>query len=681
MANRIILDAFPYVTPPDSEGWAGNILFRGPVNWNSFSNLVNPDPVYGHPITSSSSGLDPLLSNHHVSCWFGIQGVNSEFIESLGEDLVCSVSFDLVKIYKIRQKSVNNTVSPVEVCYNESEIEEIEHITLSFDVTDSNSYLAPYNDYCGAFFDFHYKTWKELELIPCLASFTSTSKSFISYNTAFKNYSATWNKKSSCQDLRSSNNTQEVLLTFNGSYAPVKLSIDIPDPQVSYQHREVLNLSSTPLNLSVLVQNMYFNSFDRVTARFLDNSVRGSGIINIYGKVQFYRNEFVGLVGELVNALDNSQIQEYLLFQLLFDDYCCKSPSGWSDNFSGMPPISTGLGSLSYDDLLNDYDYTVFEITRIEFKGFEALVNHCCDDSDCAETPDDIQIDEGKIGGIDMTDISCICDNLAQLNTRVNSFVSLFEELLAEQKGIGLTFGDSKTLLGSLVNFTGMSNELLGSLVTIVNGKEMSPQITVEAPDVTVNPQITVEPCSPVVTNPVNNITVTPSTAEINVEPCSPIVQVTNPVNNITVTPSTAEITVEAPDVTVNPQITVEPCSPVVTNPVNNITVTPSTAAINVEPCQPIINNVLPESINVEDSALSEKLEELFKTGDDTITDVFNDTLKTTYNGVDGEEITEGLTDVIRKKQDTNVVECIVEPVNMAYQGYGKYVDKDMLSQ
>ena len=121
----------------------------------------------------------------------------------------------------------------------------------------------------------------------------------------------------------------------------------------------------------------------------------------------------------------------------------------------------------------------------------------------------------------------------------------------------------------------------------------------------------------------------------VDVEPCSPVV--TNPVNNITVTPSTVD--------NIN-QITVEPCSPVVTNPVNNITVTPS-------------------SCELDNSDLIDKLDDLFTT---EIVD-------------DGEVVKKDITDIIKDKQCENVFECIVEPVNMAYEGYGKYVDKDLLDE
>ena len=144
------------------------------------------------------------------------------------------------------------------------------------------------------------------------------------------------------------------------------------------------------------------------------------------------------------------------------------------------------------------------------------------------------------------------------------------------------------------------------------------------------------------------------------VEPCSP----------------TIEVNASAP------QITIEPCSPVVqvTNPVNNINVQSAVPDITVAPCQPTIQNVINEGdVNVDTDSLADKLDELFKKDDDTITDIVDEALHVTYQNDKGEVVTDNITEVIKNKEDTNVFECIVEPVNMAYEGYGKYVSKDML--
>ena len=127
----------------------------------------------------------------------------------------------------------------------------------------------------------------------------------------------------------------------------------------------------------------------------------------------------------------------------------------------------------------------------------------------------------GQTGGGSSGD-DCICDYLLQIKLTLEGKLTMINDsLVAIKEAIQALRLECNTTV-----------------------QPSTAQINVQAPQVTVTPEINVAPCQPVVTNPVNNITV---------EPCQPIV--TNPVNQITVTPSTAQIT--------NP-VTVQPCSPVV---------------------------------------------------------------------------------------------------------------------
>ena len=81
------------------------------------------------------------------------------------------------------------------------------------------------------------------------------------------------------------------------------------------------------------------------------------------------------------------------------------------------------------------------------------------------------------------------------------------------------------------------------------------------------------------------------------VQPCSPVVEITNPVNNITVSPSTVD--------NIN-QITVTPCQPIVTNPVNNITVEPSSCEIDLSN----LETILEDSLNHDNKSISAILDD-----------------------------------------------------------------------
>lgn len=128
-------------------------------------------------------------------------------------------------------------------------------------------------------------------------------------------------------------------------------------------------------------------------------------------------------------------------------------------------------------------------------------------------------------GGSSGSDDDCVCEWLELIKSTLERKLTMINDslLLIKSAIEGLTLECNTTVQPSTA------------------------QVQVSAPQVTVTPQITVEPCQPIVTNPVNNITV---------EPCSPVV--TNPVNNVTVQPASPAVN----------NITVEPCSPVV-NPTN----------------------------------------------------------------------------------------------------------------
>lgn len=372
---------------------------------------------------------------------------------------------------------------------------------------------------------------------------------------------------SECKDLRSSLVTSEFLITLNGR------NIEMEQESVHYrlliqpdsQHASgTISLSSTDGIYSS------FHKYDGASVRMLDDvCCHGAGYVEIYGDVEIVGWGISEVADVLIPVPRSLSRQNVLLLRANFYDECCCYATGYSDEITDL--INNFMeGYSSYDSKTEIL--SAITPKSIKWSGFERLTDFCCDDSDCTQINDyeyRIEIPESSSGGGDSVDITCICDNLSLINSTLSAFRT-----------------DNKNALGS-INSTlsqlniDFDNACICDNLEGIKGSIDDVKEAIDNKELSVNNDITVQPCTPIVTNPVNNVTVQPS----------------------------------------NPTINVQPCSPVVTNPVNNITVQPSNPTITVEPCTPTIQN----NVQTDVQDIVDKMDELFKSDDKTITDIIKD--------------------------------------------------------
>lgn len=379
----------------------------------------------------------------------------------------------------------------------------------------------------------------------------------------------------------------------------------------SFNLSDYQNLSLSSHGISGLFNSIIMgNTPVRVAYKLLDNTcVYGDGIVSIKGILQGQTYSPEEVSGRLGIKIDDV-LGDCIIGQASFVT-CCNYPDSYSSNISEV-----------LEEITSDVDGSMFmlKIGDVEVTGFECLESFCCDDSDCPlEEEQEITIPPlipGSGGGGVNVDISCICDNLLLLKSGLENKLDGIKNSI-DNLSIDLEVPDC------------ICDNLEG-IKEAIEDKEL--EVTVEPPNVNVNPQITVEPCEP------PNVTVNP---QINVQPSQPPNVTVNPPDITVQSPS---VSVEAPNVTVTPQITVEPCSPVVTQPVNNITVTPATVDIN-------------QDINLEGLECDgESLACIIKKG-----------LIHNVNKGDGNIEKQGLAQIAYEKDLNPINETIVEPCDYTY--------------
>ena len=464
-----------------------------------------------------------------------------------------------------------------------------------------------------------------------------TTNQYTKFYTIFVDeVSLVGNQPSDCDDLRTSDDTQTLHFVISDGVSNVQ-TFDVSFNLSDGANQEIGLLSPVLSDSAFNALLNVWNSQTGCTARcqFTGGTVRSSCTVKlvckVYGQsckvapsllppfVQLDLSEYGG-----VSAIDRN------LLVANFDP-CQDTAISYSEDVTSF-----------IEGLKQDEDFTVgfsfIQVVpyKVVIENCTALNDYCCDDDDSVPADDEslggytkplIQGYGGgsSSGGGDNVDITCICTALSNINTTLSAFASANEAAL----------GDINSTLSNL-NIDYDNECICNNLENVVDGlSAIKDSIDDKELSVTNSPTINVAPCQPIVTNPVNNITVTPSTA-----------QITNPV-------------------------TVQPCQPIVTNPVNNITVTPSTADVNVnidnsgiESALSNINSNLSgqnDSLTCDDKGLACILKEALNTSD-LVSESVSDVIKNALNTSDNES--EGLTDVIKNKDFGSNIDVEVSPAD-----------------
>lgn len=441
----------------------------------------------------------------------------------------------------------------------------------------------------------------------------------------------------SCDDSRTSDDTQTLHFVISDGVSNAQ-TFDVSFNLSDGANQEIGLLSPVLSDSAFNALLNVWNSQTGCTARcqFISGTVRSSCrvklVCKVYGQscqvspslvppfVQLQLSEYGG-----VNAIDRN---------LLIADFdpCQDTAVSYSEDVT-----SYIQGLQQNEDFSVGFSFIQVVPYKVVIENCTALTDYCCDDDESVPADDESlggytkPLIQGYGGGSSSgggggdVDITCICTALSNINDTLSAFASANETALSGINDTLLNMNielDNECICNNLENVV----DGLGAIKDSIDDKELS---------VINSPNINVAPCQPIVTNPVNNITVTPSTA-----------QITNPV-------------------------TVQPCSPIVTNPVNNITVTPSTADVNVnidnsgiESALSNINSNLSgqnDSLMCDDKGLACILKEALNTSDlvsESVTDVIKNALNTSDNE------SEGLTDVIKNKDFGSNIDVEVSPAD-----------------
>lgn len=280
-------------------------------------------------------------------------------------------------------------------------------------IVSSTRYNIDYYDNCGYS---NFDICNEL-----IGTSTGVFSAFTNSNSnyEFKNYnpnpypSCGYEPPVDCEDLRTSESTQGVYITANWK--------DIIGNQFSEDYTLLFQPDSQHTSGSISMSSSNFKGLmglAGVSCRFNRGIVRDSGYIKINGHIT--ANKYtVDMLGNTLVPVFND-VTENFIIQFSFEA-CCDYPSVISETYSDA------LAALDIDSA--ELVMAQVDFDTIEWNGFSLLTDYCCDDVDCDGVEfegDDEPIYKGIGGGGDTVDITCICDNLALINTTLaNKFDGL----------------------------------------------------------------------------------------------------------------------------------------------------------------------------------------------------------------------------------------------------------------
>ncbi|MEM0173445.1 MAG: hypothetical protein QXI16_02945 [Sulfolobaceae archaeon] len=457
-----------------------------------------------------------------------------------------------------------------------------------------------------------------------------------------------------CNDSRSSDDTQTLHFVISDGVSNAQ-TFDVSFNLSDGANQEIGLLSSVLSDSAFNALLNVWNSQTGCTARcqFTSGTVRSSCTVKlvckVYGQslkvspsllppfVQLNLSEYGG-----INAIDRNLL-------IANFDPCQDTAVSYSEDVT-----SYVQGLQQNEDFTVGFSFVQVVPYKVVIENCTALTDYCCDDDESVPADDEslggytkplIQGYGGGSsgGGGGDVDITCICTALSNINTTLSAFASANEAALGD---INSTLSNMNIDIDNQCICDNLEDVVdgLGAIKDSIDDKELS---------VTNSPVINVAPCQPIVTNPVNNITVTPSTAQITnpvtVQPCQPIV--TNPVNNITVTPSTADVNVNIDNSGIESAL----------SDINsNLSAQSDGLICNDKGLACIIKEALNTSGVVSDSITDVIKEALNTTGEesDSITDVIKEALNTT-----GEE-SESIADVIKNKDMGTNIDVEVSPAD-----------------